>query len=741
MLSEDLRDSRIKDLVGNALDTDYSWSFTTENITGPSVTVHPLSQSLISGSIVSLTSAATGSPIPTVQWQVSTNGGVNWSDISGATSASYSFTVALSDNNNQYQAVWNNTGGSMISNEATLTVSLGGLWFDSNWHYRRVVALTNACGSSLTDYQVLISLDNTFDFSHANADGSDIRITNADGITLIPYWIESWDPGSMQAKIWIKIPSISMGSSSIYLNYGNVSATSLSSGSSTFILFDDDWSNPSIWTTVGSPAVSTGIISFASGQSISSLATYSPGSALGFKANFIGGSTYKWGGFLVGDSPPFTVLEVSPDIGTNLLLANQSSNPPKIWSSLGTITNTYHVYELGWLSGETRAYLDHASVPAGIVNVQSPTGPLPASISNSNDVVFGLDVDWVYIRKFSSCEASLIVGAEQTLCPPPFPVVISPITYCENSNAVPVTATGLDLLWYTTSTGGTGNPTAPIPSTAAVGTTSYYVTQTIEGCESPRAQIDIVVNASPDSPTANVTQPSCSVPTGTITVTSSLSGLSFSIDGSNYSNTTGIFTGVNPGNYNLTAKNANGCVSAATVMILDVVVGAPVAPTAAVTQPTCSVFTGTITIAAPTGAGMTYSIDGINYTNTTGEFTNVVPGTYSLSAKDITGCISPVTSKTLNAVPVTPSAPTATVTQPTCNLLNGTITVTSPIAGLSFSIDGSNYTNTTGVFTNVVPGSYNLTAKNISSTCVSQSTAVTVVAACTCRTFGCCSGE
>jgi hypothetical protein len=35
---------------------------------------------------------------------------------------------------------------------------------------------------------------------------------------------------------------------------------------------------------------------------------------------------------------------------------------------------------------------------------------------------------------------------------------------------------------------------APIPNTAIAGTVSYYVSQTVNGCESPKAKIDVVVN-------------------------------------------------------------------------------------------------------------------------------------------------------------------------------------------------------------------------------------------------------
>ena len=79
------------------------------------------------------------------------------------------------------------------------------------------------------------------------------------------------------------------------------------------------------------------------------------------------------------------------------------------------------------------------------------------------------------------------------------PTVTSPIYLCQNSPAVPLTATpsvGGTLNWYgTNATGGTASSTAPTPSTTTIGTTSYYVSETVGGVESTRSKIDVIVVA------------------------------------------------------------------------------------------------------------------------------------------------------------------------------------------------------------------------------------------------------
>jgi len=94
---------------------------------------------------------------------------------------------------------------------------------------------------------------------------------------------------------------------------------------------------------------------------------------------------------------------------------------------------------------------------------------------------------------------------------PSAPVTAKALSYCQNAIAKPLTAIGTNLLWYTTATGGTGSTDAPVPSTAVVGTFSYYVSQTVPGnpCESLRDTIQVTVNPQPSAPVTAKTLAYC----------------------------------------------------------------------------------------------------------------------------------------------------------------------------------------------------------------------------------------
>ncbi len=98
-------------------------------------------------------------------------------------------------------------------------------WYDPDWQYRNAVVVTNTAGSVLTDYQVRITLDDSFDFTKAESDGNDVRFSDTDGVTLIPFWLESWDNVLLQASVWVKVPVIPVGGTTLFIYYGNPDAS------------------------------------------------------------------------------------------------------------------------------------------------------------------------------------------------------------------------------------------------------------------------------------------------------------------------------------------------------------------------------------------------------------------------------------------------------------------------------------------------------------------------------------
>jgi hypothetical protein len=87
----------------------------------PVVTLSPTSQVIEAGTTATFNASASGSPTPSVQWNVSSNEGSSWSAIAGATSTSYAVTSTEFVNGYEYEAVFTNVSGSATSGAAQLT--------------------------------------------------------------------------------------------------------------------------------------------------------------------------------------------------------------------------------------------------------------------------------------------------------------------------------------------------------------------------------------------------------------------------------------------------------------------------------------------------------------------------------------------------------------------------------------------------------------------------------------------
>jgi hypothetical protein len=76
--------------------------------------------------------------------------------------------------------------------------------------------------------------------SKMRSDCGDVRFTDSDAATLLSYWIEPDTCNTATTRIWVRVPSIPASSTrTIYMYYGNPTATSASNGTAVFLLFSD----------------------------------------------------------------------------------------------------------------------------------------------------------------------------------------------------------------------------------------------------------------------------------------------------------------------------------------------------------------------------------------------------------------------------------------------------------------------------------------------------------------------
>lgn len=110
-------------------------------------------------------------------------------------------------------------------------------WFDTDWNYRKRVRIENADATTYTD--PVIELTVTHENTIMESNFSDLRFTDSDGITELPYWIGSTTDNTV-AEVWVKIPSLPANdTATIFMYYDNDGMVSSSSASSTFLAADD----------------------------------------------------------------------------------------------------------------------------------------------------------------------------------------------------------------------------------------------------------------------------------------------------------------------------------------------------------------------------------------------------------------------------------------------------------------------------------------------------------------------
>jgi len=337
-----------------------------------------------------------------------------------------------------------------LAAEETRADQAGPPWFNQAWNYRKPVVITNT-GQDWLYYQVLIILDDgNFDFDLAQADGADVRFTLGEGTILIPYWIEAWDSINQLAYVWLRVPDVEQGETTIYLYFNNPTASPGGDGESTFDGFDDDWDldqfagegfnlsdvvgnpdadgvikTPITWSVIeGSPEVSPGgELILENGEGIASVATYQ-NLAVGFRASFGAGAGNEWIGFYNESTGKRAMIGDLPADPTNLYLRNYNTGESNILIPrvAGDWHGEFHIYEVRWCLNpgncdinQTLADIDHG-LTWKVLTTQVPGTELPVTLHNNNTgTASTLLVDWIYVRKYSNIEPSVWIGEKQGL--------------------------------------------------------------------------------------------------------------------------------------------------------------------------------------------------------------------------------------------------------------------------------------------------------------------------------------
>ncbi|MFC1742201.1 DUF2341 domain-containing protein, partial [Nanoarchaeota archaeon] len=135
-------------------------------------------------------------------------------------------------------AGWVNQSYQFIANQSSF-VDFGSEepysgWWNSSWSNRKEINITNAGSTALTDFPAYLNISNE---SAMQDDYDDLRFFNgscgAGGVELA-YEIEDYT--STNAEVWLRIPTLSTGITTICMYYGN---SSVSSGQNVTGVWDD----------------------------------------------------------------------------------------------------------------------------------------------------------------------------------------------------------------------------------------------------------------------------------------------------------------------------------------------------------------------------------------------------------------------------------------------------------------------------------------------------------------------
>ena len=388
---------------------------------------------------------------------------------------------------------------------------------------------------------------------------------------------------------------------------------------------------------------------------------------------FVGNVQY---GVCKGGGALYTFAQIETAGGVNIVTAGAISTDQTICSGSNPVTLTSTTDGTGsgtityeWQTNATGSYVT--------INAATASTYLPPALTSTTSYQ-RRTVSLIGGKTFYSIYTNPVKVTVNAL--PTITSVSAPATICKGSSATinlaSIMGTGSSYNLYSASSGGTLIGTIPQAVSPTTSTTYYVEAVSLAGCvSSTRNAVTVSVYSLVDNTGTGFSSSSfCPGNQATITFDANNGSgvLPYTVSYRNDAtlaissqtivtdSPTTINLSPNPTSTThytlLSITDANGCVnsyptdSGAVATIL----ATPAAPSASLTQPICAIPTGTITVTAPTpAAGITYTVTGTSpvvtaVTNTTGLFSGLAAGNYSVTTTNGSGCTSSPYSLVIN---------------------------------------------------------------------------------------------
>ncbi len=248
-------------------------------------------------------------------------------------------------------------------------------WMSSSWAYRKGVEVDNAGGTQLTNEDVLITLDTASLVTGGKMqnDCDDLRVTDSDTTTSINYWIESGCDTS-STRIWVRIPTLPAAGTTIYLYYGNTSASNAEKRWPIYLSFGDG--------ADGDVTISANT-NINTGTKISGRSCADGGDAVNYNVTAFGGTTATTA--TLSATPSSGCLSAGDEVllinlqGTSSAYTNVGNHEIMVIDSISTNTVTFTTLK-------TKYYGSGSSNDSGIGTTTSTQRVMLQRIPNYNDV-------------------------------------------------------------------------------------------------------------------------------------------------------------------------------------------------------------------------------------------------------------------------------------------------------------------------------------------------------------------